>query len=87
MSYADRLKTNVRHNHRLKRNVFEITIEKEKDVSVELDPATVTRIMHSIGLNIGNQGEGYQIIYGKVCIISVWVVKGVSLNRFCRGRT
>jgi hypothetical protein len=84
MSYADRLKTNVRHDQRLKRNVLEITIEKEKEVRIELDPATVARIMHSIGLDIGNQVEGYQIIYGKVCIISVWVVKGVSLDRFCQ---
>ena len=84
MSYADRLKTNVRHDQRLKRNVLEITIEKEKEVRIELDPATVARIMHSIGLDIGNQVEGYQIIYGKVCIISVWVVKGVYLDRFCQ---
>ena len=36
MSYANRLKTNVRHDHRLKRNVLEITIEKsDKDVRVE----------------------------------------------------
>ena len=37
MSYADRLKTNVRYDHRLKRNVLEITIEKsDKDVRIEL---------------------------------------------------
>ena len=81
MSYADRLKTNVRHDQRLKRNVLEITIEKEKEVRIELDPATVARIMHSIGLDIGNQVEGYQIIYGKVCIISVWVVQAESIPR------
>ena len=28
MSYSYRLKSNVRHNHRLKRNVLKITIEK-----------------------------------------------------------
>ena len=55
MSYADRLKTNVRNDHRLKRNVLEITIEKEKEIRVDLDPATVARIMNSIGLDIGNQ--------------------------------
>ena len=63
ISYADRLKTNVRHDQRLKRNVLEIMIAKEKEVRIELDPATVARIMHSIGLDIGNQVEGYQIIY------------------------
>jgi hypothetical protein len=84
MSYADRLKTNVRHDHRLKRNVLEITIEKDKEVRVDLDPVTVARILNSIGLDIGNQVEGYQIIYGRVCLISVWVVKGVTLDRFCQ---
>ena len=70
MSYADRLKTNVRHNHRLQRNVLEIMIEKsDKDVTIELEPATVARIINSIGQDIDNQVEGYQIIYWMVCII------------------
>ena len=38
--------------------------------------------MNSIDLDICNQVEGYQIIYGKVYLISVWVVKGVPLDRF-----
>ena len=38
-------------------------IEKDKEVRVELDPATVAKIMNSIGLD--NQVEGYQIIYGR----------------------
>ena len=84
-SYADRLKTNVRYDHRLKRNVLEITIEKsDKEARIDLEPEMVKRIMNSIGLDIGNQVEGYQIIYGRVCLISVWVVKGVSLDKFCQ---
>ena len=61
--------------------MYEITIEKEKEVRIELDPATVARIMHSISIDIGNQVEGYQIIYGKVCIISVWVVDVSSCKK------
>ena len=45
--------------------MLEITIEKDKEVRVDLDPATVARIMNSIGLDIGNQVDGYQIIYGR----------------------
>jgi hypothetical protein len=84
-SYADRLKTNVRYDHRLKRNVLEITIEKsDKDARIDLEPGMVARILNSIGLDIGNQVEGYQIFYGRVCLISVWVVQGVLLDRFCQ---
>jgi hypothetical protein len=55
MLYANRLKTIVRQDHRL-----EIMIEmSNKDVRIELDPATVARIMNSIGLDISNQVEGY----------------------------
>ena len=85
MSYANRLKTNVRYDHRLKRNVLEITIEKsEKETRIELTSEMVARIMKSIGLDISNQMEGYQITYGRVCTISVWVTKGVPLDKFCQ---
>ena len=46
---------------------------------IKLEPAMVARIINSIGLDIGNQ-----IIYGKVCIISTWVEKGASLDKFCQ---
>ena len=36
MSYSDRLKTNVRYDQRLKRNVLEITLEKA-DPSIDID--------------------------------------------------
>ena len=51
---------------------------------IKLEPAMVARIINSIGLDIGNQVERYQNIYGKVCIISAWVVKGASLDKFWR---
>ena len=37
-SYADRLKTNVNYDQRLKRNVLEIQLEKtEKDIEIVVD--------------------------------------------------
>jgi hypothetical protein len=59
-SYANRLKTNVRYDHRLKRNVLEITVEKsDKDARIDLEPGMVARILNSISIDIGNQVEGY----------------------------
>ena len=84
-SYADRLKTNIKYDQRLKRNVLEIAIEKsEKEAEIVLDPDTVARTLRSIGVDIDTQMEGYQIQYGKVCIISVWAKKDVNLERFCK---
>ena len=85
MSYADRLKTNVKFDQRLKRNVLEITIEKtDKEKRIELKPETVSRLLISIGLNARDEMEGYQITYGRVCTISVLVKKDIMLNRFCQ---
>ena len=28
--------------------------------------------------------EGYQVTYGRVCTISVWIKKDIMLNRFCQ---
>ena len=28
--------------------------------------------------------EGYQITYGRVCTISMWVMKDIALDRFCQ---
>ena len=85
LSYADRLKTNIKYDQRLKRNILEIVIEKiDKTAEIVLQPETVARIFRSIGLDIDTQVEGYQIQYGRVCIIQVWVEKSVHLDRFCK---
>ena len=84
-SYADRLKTNIKYDQRLKRNILEIVIEKsDKNAEIVLEPDTVARIFRSIGLDINTQVEGYQIQFGRVCIIQVWVEKSVHLDRFCK---
>ena len=45
-SYADRLKTNVSYNERLKRNILEITLEKtEKDAEMVLDQECIAKLL------------------------------------------
>ena len=85
-TYAERLKTNVNYDQRLKRNVLEILLEKsDKDVEIVLDQECVARLLRSIGVDILSQVEGYQVQYnGRTSTISVWVYQGVSLDRFCK---
>ena len=85
-SYAERLRTNVNYDQRLKRNVLEIVLEKtEKDAEIVLDQDCVAKIIRSIGMDLVSQVEGYQVQHnGRTSLISVWVAKGVSLEKFCR---
>ena len=85
-SYANRLKTNVSYNERLKRNILEITVEKtDKDVEILLNDNSVHRVLKSIGMDIVSQMEGYQVQFnGRTSLISVWASQGLSLDRFCR---
>ena len=73
-SYAEKLKTNVNFNQRLKRNVLEITLEKtEKDAEIVLDDKSVARICQSLGMDIASDVEGFQVHHnGRSSIISVW---------------
>ena len=85
MSYADRLKTNIRYDQRLKRNVLDIEIEKfDKENEIDLGQTCVARLLKSIGMNIETQLVGYQVIYGRVVTLSVWCTPGVDLEKFCR---
>ena len=73
MSYSDRLKTNVKYDHRLKRNVLEISLEKtgtEGDLS-DVDQTAIARVFKTLGIDIERQVEGYQIHYkGNFSIVS-----------------
>ena len=86
-TYSDRLKTNVRFDQRLKRNVLEITLEKT-DNNADLDDVgqeAVARVLKTLGIDIAGQTQGYQVHYkGKVSIVSVWMCAGISLDRFCK---
>ena len=85
-SYSDRLKTNVRYDQRLKRNVLEITLEKtDPSVDIDVDEDGIGRIFKSLGMDIVSQVQGYQVKYmGKISILSAWMAAGISLERFCK---
>ena len=88
MSYADRLKTNIKYDQRLKRNVLEIEIEKlDRENEVDMDQACVARLLTSLGMDIKFQLKGYQIMFGRVVTLSVWCHPGVNLDRFCRSES
>ena len=87
MSYSDRLKTNVRYDQRLKRNVLEITLEKTgKDAENEdVEEEDIARVFKTLGIDIDSQVQGSQLHYkGKSSIISVWMASGVNLDKFCK---
>ena len=70
----------MRFDHRLKRNVLEIVLEKNNH-EAEIDHHSVANLLRSIGIDITSQVEGTQI---KNRMISVWIVPGVNIERFCR---
>ena len=86
ISYSDRLKTNVRFDQRLKRNVLEITLEKDdKNGEFDVGGEDVARVARTLGIDILSQTQGYQIKYmGNFSVFSVWMVPGIDLDRFCK---
>ena len=85
-TYADRLKTNVKYDQRLKRNVLEITLEKtEEGADLNVDQDCIARVFKTIGISISEHVEGYQVHFkGKHNIISVWMKEGINVEKFCR---
>ena len=84
MSYSDRLKTNVRYDQRLKRNVLEITLEKS-ELSDDVADKDIARVFKTLGIDISSQVQGSQVHYkGKTSVVSVWMAAGISLDRFCK---
>ena len=56
-----------------------------KEAEIFLEQTCVARVLNSIGLNIEDQVEGYQVQYNSGRhILSVWVIQGLDLERFCR---
>ena len=88
VSYADRLKTNIKYDQRLKRNVLEIEIEKlDRDNEVDLDQSCVARLLASLGMDARTELKGYKVKYERVVTLSVWCHPGVNLERFCRSES
>ena len=81
-SYADRLKTNIKYNQRLQRNILEISLEKQSSENVnDLSEANIKQLFDTIGIDTLNELEGYQIKFDK---ISVWLKQGIKLDKFCK---
>ena len=85
-SYADRLKTNIKYDQRLKRNVLEINIEKNASESeMVLDQNVIAKLMKALKMDISSEMEGYQSKMTKSgAVVSVWCKQGVNLEKFCR---
>ena len=49
--YSDKLKTNVTWDNRLKRNVLEISLEKEEESQDILDQVSILRLFKTLGMN------------------------------------
>ena len=84
-SYADRAKMNIKFDHRLKRNVLEIEVEKlDREDEINLDQDCIAKLFGTMGLDVLTHVEGYQVNYGKVTKIAVLCKEGLDLERFCR---
>ena len=79
-SYADHLKTNVKYDQRLKRNVLEIVLDITEE-KVFINDEHVAKLLKNLGVDIISQVEGVQV---KGKFISVWMAKGVNLEKFCK---
>ena len=78
------LKTYIRLDQRLKRNILEVHIEKNDKFSpVELGGDTMVRILKSIGMNVITELEGSFVVYGNTPVIIVLCKAGVNLEKFC----
>ena len=88
-SYADRAKMNIRYNQKLKRNVLEIEVVKDKDDDeVILAEVTIAKLLNKIKLNINSHVEGYQVSYGrKKSKIEVLCKSGLDLEQFCMNQS
>ena len=78
MSYSDRLKTNVRFDQRLKRNVLEITLEKtDKTSEFDVDGEDVARVAKTLGIDVVSQTQGHQIQHRGL-------LSGINLDKYCK---
>ena len=85
-TYADRLKTNVKYDQRLDRNILEIVLEKtDKEADYDIPQENIASVFKTIGIDIQKHVEGYQVHYrGRNSVISVWMFPNIQLEQFCR---
>ena len=83
-TYSESLKSNVKFDQRLKRNVLEICLEKaERDTEIILNGDTIARVLRSLKMSIETELEGVQVQYGRVPMIHAWCKPHVNLEKFC----
>ena len=69
-TYSESLRSNVKFDQRLKRNVLEICLEKaERDTEIILNGDTIARVLRSLKMSIETELEGVQVQYGRVPMI------------------
>ena len=80
------MKTNVRFDQRLKRNVLEILLERShKEAELNVGQEDLVRVFGTLGIEIESHVTGWHIQYrGPIAIISVWMASGINIDRFCK---
>ena len=82
-----RVRTDVKFNQRLKRNVLEIYLERVNpttNIRNTINDDSLSALFKTLKIDIKNHVQGYQICPGGVPKIEVLIVPGVSLDKFCR---
>lgn len=87
--YSERLRSNIRYDQKLKRNVLEISMTKENSrEAISINTELVFRILNSIKMDTSNtpsrEYHGHYVRYGKTPTIVVLCKQHVNLEKFCR---
>ena len=80
ISYSEKVLVNVKKSERLRRNVLEISLEYD-EVNQSIDKEMVANTFSTLGIDIKNHLEGYQVTPRK---IFAWCKENISLDKFCR---
>ena len=79
--YSDKLKTSVSWDNRLKRNVLEISLEKDEGCQESLDQVSILRLFRTLGIDTEKEVEGY---FQRNKSLHVWLLNGINLDKFCK---
>ena len=80
-TYAESLKTNIKWDSRLKRNVLEIAMESDNSEFIDIPDGDINRLFKTIGIDVKAQIEGY---FRRGSKIFAWLANGIDLDRFCK---
>ena len=55
------------------------------EAEIEVEQEAVAKVCKTLGIDIHGQVQGFQVQHqGRTSIISIWMVAGVNLERFCK---